>query len=405
MNPIVTRLRELAWPNAGWIAVAAAVSLSAIGIVGISTAEAFTVPPVHLAAKQLLWLFIALAVALACTLPRPRSIIDLAYPLLGLALLLEVLVILPIMPASLVPVRNGARSWFNFGGVSFEPSELTKIAFVLSLACYMRYRKNYRSLLGLLVPFGIMFLPMGLILKQPDLGTSLLFIPTLFAVLVAAGARKRHLGALAALALLAMVINVVVIVKLPDKFQILRPHQRARIRAIISQARGDTRYIRDIGYQQHVAMVLVGAGEFAGYPADRSPTLVHFNRLPEDQNDMIFAVIANRWGLMGGLIVMGLYLLLILSFLSVAMRTKDPFARLAIIGFAAMIFSQATINIGMTIGLFPITGITLPFVSYGGSSLVMTYAIVGLVLNFASRRQAIVARPSFEFDNADALFQ
>ncbi|MCX5658136.1 MAG: FtsW/RodA/SpoVE family cell cycle protein [Planctomycetota bacterium] len=397
------RARELLTPNIGWLVLAAAIGLTFIGISAISTAEAMSVT--HYARQQAVWLAIALCVAVGCTLIDPRVITQAAFPLLGLSILLEIVLVLPFMPRSMVEARNGARSWLHFGPISFEPSELAKIAFVLSLAQYLRFRENYRTLSGLLVPFAIMFVPVGLILKQPDLGTSLLFAPTLFAVLVAAGARMRHMMTLLGLAALAVAINVVVIYKFPPSMQILKPHQQSRIKAVISQAYGDTRYIKDIGYQQYKATVLVGSGQLTGFGADRAATIVRYNRLPEDHNDMIFAVIAARWGLVGGIVTLLLYLLLVLSFLLVAMHYRNPFTRLATVGFAAMIFSQATINIGMTLGLMPITGITLPFVSYGGSSLVMSYAVVGLVVNFASRPKAIVARPSFEFDHADAMFQ
>ncbi|MEM9348238.1 MAG: FtsW/RodA/SpoVE family cell cycle protein, partial [Planctomycetota bacterium] len=113
----------------------------------------------------------------------------------------------------------------------------------------------------------------------------------------------------------------------------------------------------------------------------------------------------NRWGILGGLGTMALYGVLVASILLVAARSKDPFARMSCVGFAGMIFTQASINIGMTVGLLPITGITLPLISYGGSSMLFTFVMVGLVINFAARRPQMLARPSFEFDNADAIFQ
>jgi cell division protein FtsW (lipid II flippase) len=108
---------------------------------------------------------------------------------------------------------------------------------------------------------------------------------------------------------------------------------------------------------------------------------------------------------MGGAATIGLYMLLVLSFMLIAMRASDPFCRIATVGFAGLLFTQAVINIGMTIGLLPITGITLPFISYGGSSLMTTYAIIGLVVNFASRPPGFVLRPSFEFDEPEAVFR
>jgi cell division protein FtsW (lipid II flippase) len=391
-------LRALLKPNAAWFALAAAMALSVIGIFAIGTADPQYAP------VQAQWLAIGLLVMVACLLPHPRAIGVTAGPLLVLTLVLLVLVIAPGVPRWLVPVRNGARCWINLRFMMFQPAELAKIVFILALARYLRYRENHRYFIGLLIPFLIMFIPVGLIVKQPDLGSALLFPPAVMGVLVAAGARLRHLCALLAIGILLVALNVAAIYMLP-KHPVLKPHQVNRIRAMISQAQGDTRYVKTIGYQQDKAMTLVGAGGASGYGAARAPLIVRLNSLPEDHNDMIFAVIVNRWGAVGGLATIGCYLVLVLSFLTVAGAVKDPFARLACVGFTGMLFTQASINIAMTLGIMPITGITLPFVSYGGSSLLSCFAMVGLVMNFASRRPAPLTRPSFEFDNADAIYQ
>jgi len=311
----------------------------------------------------------------------------------------------PFMPRSIVPVRNGARAWISLGSITLQPSEMAKVLFVLSMAWYLRYRRSYRTLRGLLVPFFIMFIPVILILKQPDLGTALLFAPALFVMLVAAGAKMRHLGLLLGLVVAMVGLNVAIVLWAPDSIQLLRPHQRARIESMVSLMRGDTRFIKTTAYQQDKAMTLVSSGGLTGYGAERSETIVRFNSLPHAHNDMIFAVICNRWGAAGALGVLSLYFVLVGSILMVAGRSKDPLARLACVGFAGIIFTQVVINVGMNLGLVPITGITLPFISYGGSSLVTTFIMVGLTLNFASRRPAMLSRPSFEFDNPDAIFQ
>ena len=392
MSQFNDQIRQLCRPQAAWSALLAAVGLTAVGIAAIGTAQ-----PVY-GSVQLRWLGISLVVATICALPHPRLIVRAVFPLAVVTLGLLVILILPFMPKSFVPVRNGATCWVNLYFMMFQPSELAKIIFVLALASYLRYRSSYRTLRGLLMPFGLMFVPVWLILAQPDLGTALIFAPALFVMLVAAGAKLTHLGTLVGLAILVAGLNVGAIYTLPDSMQILKSHQRQRIIAMVDRARGDDRYVQDIGYQQDKAMTLVGSGGVLGYGAQRSHTIVQFNRLPEAHNDMIFAVIVNRWGFVGAFATISLYLILVASFLMVAASSKDPFARLAVVGFAGLLFSQAVINIGMTVGLLPVTGITLPFVSYGGSSLATTYAMIGLVINFASRRPLIVSRPAFEFD-------
>ncbi|GAB4189403.1 MAG: rod shape-determining protein RodA [Phycisphaeraceae bacterium] len=400
MIPLPERLRMLLKPNPGWYALFAALALAWIGIEAIDT-----VAPEEAAKTARFWLPVALIVMAVCTTPRPRWIGHVSYPLFIAVLIVLAIMALPFMPRSIVPVRNGARAWISLGSITLQPSELMKVAFVLSMAWYLRYRSSYRTLRGLLIPFFIMFIPVALILKQPDLGTALLFAPSLFFMLVAAGAKLRHLGLLLALVVATIVINVAIALWAPDSMQILRPHQRARIVSMVSLAQGDTRYIKTSAYQQDKAMTLVSAGGLTGYGKERSATIVKFNRVPHVHNDMIFAVIANRWGLLGVYVVLGLYFVLISSMLLTAARSKDPLAQLSCVGFAGMIFTQAAINIGMNLGILPVTGITLPLISYGGSSLVATFAMIGLTLNFASRRPAMLARPSFEFDNPDAIFQ
>lgn len=377
-----------------WCAVFAAAALSCVGLMAIETAA-----PVY-AATQLRWMLISWIVAALCVLPHPRWVGVAAYPLALVTLALLVVVLLPFVPRSVVPVRNGATCWINLRFMMLQPSEVAKVVFVLALARYLRFRSSYRTVRGLLVPFALLTVPLALIVKEPDLGTALIFGPALFVMLVAAGARLSHLGTLAGLSLVLVALNVAAVYLLPESMQVLKPHQRQRIVAMVSQAAGDNRYAEDIGYQQEKAMTLIGAGRLGGYGAERSATIVRFNRLPEDHNDMIFAVIVNRWGLLGGLATLGLYLTVFVCFLLVAARLKDPFTQLATIGFTGLLATQAAMNIGMTLGLLPITGITLPFISYGGSSLVVCFAMLGLVINFASRRPAIISRPTFEFDRA-----
>lgn len=394
------QLRMLLRPHAGWYALIAALMLAWLGSHAIET-----VSPGHAEVQTSRWLPVALGAMVIMLLPSPRWIGHMAYPILIAATLLLIFVILPGVPRSIVPVRNGSTAWINLGFMMFQPSEMAKVGFVLALAWYLRFRDNHRSLMGLLVPFTIMFVPVILILKEPDLGSALLFAPTLFLILVAAGAKLRHLGALLGIGIFLIAINVIVVLYAPDSMQMLKDHQRARIEAMYFEWRGDDRMAQREGYQQRVAKRMIAAGGAAGYGKDRAATIIDYNDLPFDYNDMIFPVIVSRWGIFGGLGTMALYGVLVASMLLVAARSKDPFARMSCVGFAGMVFTQASINIAMTVGLMPITGITLPLISYGGSSMLFTFIMVGLVVNFAARRPQILARPSFEFDHADAIFQ
>ena len=171
------------WWNPAWLSVAAALALSAIGVSAINLTE--PVGGGENWIKQIIFLAVGLVACTACALPSPRSWRYIAYPAMVGAIVLLVFVLLPFVPHEIVRPRNGARRWINLMVTDFQPSEAAKIVLVLALANYLRYRKNYRTLMGLLVPFAIMLVPMGFILVEPDLGTAMLFGPVLFAMLLA----------------------------------------------------------------------------------------------------------------------------------------------------------------------------------------------------------------------------
>ena len=371
--------------NVGWLCVGAAAVLSLLGFLTIATTE-----PAY-AVKHLVHVCVGIFAAVIVAVPHYRWALRISYPLLILVLLMLVFVLVPWVPDVIVRPRNGARRWISLIVVDFQPSELAKIAYVLVLANYLRFRSNYRRLRGLLLPLGLTFLPMGLVLIEPDLGSAMLFLPTLFAMLIAAGAKLRHL---ALVILLGLALA-------PAMYPLLQPHQKNRIKALVAQVSGDSQYENGIGYQGARAMTLAGAGQVFGVGKNHAAALVEFNRLPEDHNDMIFAVIACRWGLLGAVATWGAFLALAAGGLLVAAQNKDPFARLVPIGIIAILLSQMTINTGMTIGLMPITGMTLPFVSYGGSSVVTAWIMVGLLLNIGMRRPRYLAREAFVFDETD----
>lgn len=371
--------------NVGWLCVGAAAALSLLGLIAIDGVPREGEP--DYAIRHLVHLGLGLVAASIVAVPHYRWAQRVSYPLLALVMALLVFVLIPWVPEAIVRPRNGARRWINMFVTDFQPSELAKIAYVLALASYLRFRSNYRRLGGLLLPLSVTFIPSGLILLEPDLGTAMLFLPTLIAMLIAAGARLKHLALVVILGLSLA----------PAMYPLLKPHQKDRIKAMVAQVTGDPRYEDDIGFQGARAMTLAGAGGWFGAGRNRAAALVTYNKLPEDHNDMVFAVITCRWGLAGALATWGLFLTLCAGGLLVASQCKDPFARLVPVGITAIFFSQMTINTGMTIGLMPITGMTLPFVSYGGSSLVTAWLMVGLLLNIAMRRQRYLAKEAFEF--------
>lgn len=374
-----------------WIVVAASLALSLVGLCAIDVADAAKPHPETwlspIATRQGMFLLVSLASAALIVLPSYRWVAHASWAFYAISLCLLIFLLLPGVPWSIVSPRNGARSWINMGFTDFQPSEPAKIAYALTLAWYMRFRTEHRKFAGLIPPAIITGVPIALITLQPDLGTASLFVPALFAVLIAAGARLRHLAIIVMLAATAA----------PAVYPVLRPHQQQRIAGLLKQLQGDTSEDQDMNFQAATAQTLAAAGGMTGLSDERSRSLLHFNRLPERHNDMVFAVVLNRYGSLGGAGVLGLYLVWFAGSLLCAAMTKDPFGRLVIVALAAFIGAQVFINVGMNIGLLPIIGITLPYVSYGGSSLVTVWAMVGLMANIMMRRPRTGPRRSFEF--------
>jgi len=381
--------------NYAWITIVAAAALTLLGIYSIDIAEALKAGPEGAlspsASKQLVFMLIGIGAAVGISLPPYRWLGYLS-PLLMLGMIgLLVFLLIPSVPEFIVKPRNGARGWINLGVADFQPAELAKIVWVLAIARYMRYRHTHRTFLGLFPLAVITGIPVALITLQPDLGTASLFVPALFAILVAAGAKLKHMVLILVLAMAAA----------PAVYPLLLPHQKARIVGLFKSIEGDKASGQDVNYQAYTAQTLAAAGGIHGVGDERARVLLHFNKLPERHNDMIFSVIMNRFGLLGGLATLGLYLAWVCGALLAAASTRDPFGRLVIVGLTAFVVSQVVVNVGMNVGLMPIVGITLPFVSSGGSSLITGWLMVGIIFNVAVRRMRPPLRESFEYADAD----
>jgi cell division protein FtsW (lipid II flippase) len=379
--------------HVGWLAVIAALALSAISVYSIDMAlqpeGASASRLTGEAAKQLAFVGTGILAAILVALPHYRLIGRISWIAMVGSVGLLVFLVLPGVPESIVRPVNGARAWISLGSFKLQPAELAKIAFVLCTAHYLRFRRTHRQFSGL-VPVGLIAaIPVGLIMLQPDLGTVLLFIPALFAMLLAAGARLRHLA----------IIVVAASMAAPLAYPFLKPHQKERISALVRLVQGDRQTgASDINYQLLTAQRLAGSGEVGGTTDEHARALLRFNRLPASHNDFIFSVVCARFGLFGGLAVLALYGVWITSALSVAAACKEPFGRLVGVGLAGFIAAQVVVNVGMNLGLLPIIGITLPFLSYGGSSMITVWLMTGLIVNIAMRKPVPPFRPSFEYD-------
>ncbi len=303
------------------------------------------------------------------------------------------------------PIK-GAYRWIRLPGFQLQPSELMKVAYLIALAWYLRYRKNYLRFSGLLLPFLISVIPLSLILFEPDLGTVILLLPVLFTMLFMAGAKVRHL----------LIIAMIGVALVPLAWRELKPYQRLRVTAVLLQSDSLRRAIiadpapyKEIatkrqaiewsagsGYQLVHSKNAIGSGGIFGYGWGNG-IYVDYDRLPDRHNDLILAIIGHQWGLCGCLLVLACYLAIVVSGVRIASVTSDPFARLLAVGVVVLIATQVIINIGVTVGLMPITGMTLPFVSYGGSSVMSNFLAVALLISVSQRRPFLLADKPFEY--------
>jgi rod shape determining protein RodA len=362
-----------------WFVVLCACVLCLIGLAAIARGDELAGGG-QLWGRQLEWILLAACALFAATVPHYRLLRHVCYPVFFGCLLL-------LAAVFLTQPRNGAQRWIPLGPIAFQPSELTKLAFIVALAAYLVHQRSYREMKGLLAPFVIALVPMGLILREPDLGTSLIFLPVLFAMLFAAGARVRHLVFVVLLALPV----------LPLMWMGMSAEQKSRIVTLFVQHDGGPAPTGD-GYHLHQSKQVLALGgvrgsQFSG-PLIDDPQAYH---LPASRTDFVYCLVGERWGLIGGVATLLIYLALLAAGLRIAARTREPFGRLLAVGVVTLIAAQTVINTGMTVGLMPVTGITLPLISHGGSSLVTTAVALGLLLNVGLRPGYEVAGEPFQF--------
>lgn len=389
----------------GWFVLAPAGVLVVLGLMAILAVQADE-PQAGLALtwdsyliKQVVYALGGLVALGAVLLVSYQRWGEFAYPLFGAVLAgLILLCLARVVPIPVIPEIRNTYSWIRLGPIQLQPAEFAKIAYILALGRFLRHRKNYRHWWGLLGPFALTVVPMGLILLQPDLGTVLQFLPVLFIMLFVAGAKIRHL----------VLVAVLGLASLPGFYLLMQPHQRARFQALLKQNTADPHWHVSRGYQLRQSKIAVGSGQWTGtlgregFPQGllESPQF-EYSFLPDRHNDFIFAVIAHLGGFAGAAVLLACYAIIAVAGVEIATLTNDPFGRLVAVGVVGLLTSQMLINVGMTVGLMPITGLTLPLVSYGGSSLVTSLVAIGLLINVAQRRPMLIAHPPFEFPRQD----
>lgn len=362
-----------------WPILAAAIALGTLGVIFIHSAgsslgaygEAF-------AERQAMWLFLGGIVGVAVGALDYRLLPRLRWPIYALTLLALLLVL--VAGASI----KGSQRWIPLGPLHLQPSEPAKLGIIVVLAASLVYGPRHRTFRGLLHPLLVAAVPVALVLQQPDLGTALVFGPVILAMLFAAGTRLRHL----------LVLGSGTLAFIPFAWAfVFHDYQRRRFLAFLDPEAREY-YLRE-GYQLIQSVIAVGAGGLAG-KGYGGGTQTQLQFLPERHTDFVFAVIAEEWGLLGVLLVLGLYTLILWTAIEVAWRTREPFGRLCIVGISVLIATQVAVNTGMNVGLMPITGLTLPLVSYGGSSTLTFAAGLGLIIAIARRAEPELSDDGFD---------
>ena len=357
--------------NTDYIIVVVAIVLTLIGIFGIYSAGYNDEYSRSEYIKQLIWLGISMIALVIVWFINYDVFGILCYPfyIISIGLLIAVLFVDPI---------KGASSWFNFGTINFQPSEIAKIAYIIMFAKFLDYilskdKKSINKWYNILIALGIFAIPFTFICIQPDFGTALVFVCITTFMLFKAGISYKYI--LAGFLILVIAIPIVYNFALNDI-------RKQRVTVFLNPEEDPL----GAGYNAIQSKMAVGSGMIFGTGFLKG-TQTQYGYLPVKSSDFIFSVLSEEMGFIMSTIIIILYTVLLLRVLKIAKTSKDRFGSLITIGVFGMILFHFLENIGMTIGLMPITGIPLPFVSYGGSSLLTNFISLGIIVGISARRQ------------------
>jgi len=369
-SPFQRMLREV-----DWLMLATTIGFSGIGVLmiysGIHSNDKLLANALHW--KQALWSTIGLTLLIAVLFFDYHLISRLSY------LLFAIVVAALIFVFVAGRVVYGAKRWLEFGPIRFQPSELAKLVVILVLARHFGTRKSTDLLKfrDLIFPFILVIIPVGLVAKQPDLGTAMTILLIASVMVLIVGVERRVL----------LYLSSVCIAVLPIGWFFLKGYQKRRILTVFNPESD----ILGAGYQSMQSKIAVGSGEFWGKGLLQG-TQSRLNFLPEKHTDFIFSVLSEELGFFGGAILLILFYIFIQRCLTTAINASDREGALIAAGIGTSFFMYTSLNIAMTIGLFPIVGIPLPFVSYGGSASLTSFLAAGMVMNVRIRRRSVIPR-------------
>jgi rod shape determining protein RodA len=365
--------------NLDWLLILLLMCLGIFSFIGISGATATA----NYEWKQVVWYAFGFIILASVLLFDYQAFNNFAYVLYGFGMLL-------IIGVLFTPLKSGAHSWYQFGPVDFQPSELMKIFTIIAVARYISKKdekeepmNNLKAMFPIFLLVGV---PLFLILIQPDLGTALVFMGILVSMLIVAGIPMRYfaiLGIVGAIFIGAMGYTVTFHRAFFLK-HIMHEYQWMRIESWLKPEM----YPKE-GYQLMQSLTAIGSGQLLGKGINQG-TQAKNGWVPVGESDFVFTVIGEELGFIGSSILIFIYFFFIYRMIRIAMEAKDTFGMYVIAGVIGMYVFQIFENIGMTIQLMPITGLPLPFISYGGSSLITNFFVMGIVLSIGMRRKKLM---------------
>ena len=361
----------------------AAIGLCACSIVALKSATVDDIDgqPLYYVLRQSIYAGVGIVLMLVMSRLDYSRLRELKYAIYGL-MIVSILVVYAMGTAA-----RGSKRWIELPFFRFQPSELGKVLLVLAISAFVveRMRRPGRETTARVMLLGLV--PTMLVMAQPDLGTSLVYVVGTLAVLFVAGIPWRHFAALGALGVVSLVLTFATLPAVG--VQILQPYQMDRLTSFLhpNDVQGEE------GYQQQQSKIAIGSGEKTGRgPEKADQTGLGF--LPEHHTDFIFAVVGETYGFVGAALVLSLYALLIWRGLRILTLAKNLYGALIAGGITLMLLFQIFVNVGMTVGIMPITGVPAPLLSYGGSSLLVTFLALGLLQSIHAQAREVAASKS-----------
>jgi rod shape determining protein RodA len=367
----------------------ATLGLAAASVIALNGATQNDVEgqPYYYVYRQLAYIGVGLVLMYAVSRLDYSRLRELRYPVYG------VLIAIILLVLAFASNTRGTRAWIELPFFNFQPSELGKVLLVVALSGFLvdRMRRMGRDTTARIMLLGL--IPTMLVMLEPDLGSALVYVAGTLALLFVAGAPWKHFAALATL--FAVAVTGVLLIAPMAGVEVLKPYQVDRLTSFLHPSADPG----EAGYQQHQALIAMGSGEKTGRGvADATQTSLNF--LPEHHTDFIFAVVGETYGFAGCALVLSLYALLIWRGLHILTVAKNLYGALLAGGITVMLLFQLFVNIGMNVGIMPITGVTAPLLSFGGSSMLSTFLALGLLHSVHAQ-----ARETAELKGRATIFQ